>query len=85
MAYTSASQVGTHAPVLAGLAVTVSTISWVPDGLRPMRADENMPELPDFGILMLKGREARQPVTDVLAAHIAETSRQEMRRQDRAG
>lgn len=85
MAYTSASQVGTHAPVLAGLAVTVSTISWVPDGLRPMRADENMPELPDFGILMLKGREARQPVTDVLAAHIAETFRQEMRRQDRAG
>lgn len=85
MAYTSASQLGTHAPVLAGLAVTVSTISWVPDGLRPMRADENMPELPDFGILMLKGREARQPVTDVLAAHIAETFRQEMRRQDRAG
>ena len=40
LAYSSGSQVGTHAPVLAGLAVTVSTLSWLPDGLRPLRADE---------------------------------------------
>jgi DNA-binding transcriptional LysR family regulator len=70
VAYTSASQVGTHAPVIAGLAVTVSTVSWLPDGLRPIGRDEGLPELPSFGILMLTARAARQPVTDALASHI---------------
>jgi DNA-binding transcriptional LysR family regulator len=70
LAYSSGSQVGTHAPVLAGLAVTVSTLSWLPDGLRPMRADEGLPPLPEFGILLLKGRHPRQPTTDALAAEI---------------
>jgi DNA-binding transcriptional LysR family regulator len=83
IAYTSATQVGTHAPVMAGLAVTVSTISWLPEGLRPLRPDEGLPSLPDFGILLLKGREAHQPVTDLLASHITETFALEMRRQDR--
>lgn len=73
IAYTSASQAGTHAPVLAGLAVTVSTLSWLPDGLRPMRPEEGLPRLPEFGILMLKGRRPHQPVTDALAAHIEES------------
>lgn len=84
LAYTSASQVGTHAPVMAGLAVTVSTISWVPEGLRVVRRDEGLPDLPDFGIMLAKARDPNQPVTDVLAAHIAETFRHEMRRMDRA-
>ena len=84
MAYTSASLTGTHAPVLAGLAVTVSTTAWLPEGLRVLRPDEGLPALGDTGILLLKGRAARQPVTDVLAAHIVETFHQEMRRQDRA-
>jgi DNA-binding transcriptional LysR family regulator len=70
LAYSSGSQVGTHAPVLAGLAVTVSTLSWLPDGLRPLRTDEGLPPLPDFGILLLKGRRPRQPMTDALAAQI---------------
>jgi DNA-binding transcriptional LysR family regulator len=73
IAYTSASQIGTHAPVLAGLAVTVSTLSWLPDGLRPMRPEEGMPSLPDFGILLMKGKRPPQPVTDALAAHIEES------------
>jgi hypothetical protein len=68
--------------VLAGLAVTVSPVAWLPEGLRPMRPDEGLPELPETAILLLKGREPRQPVTDVLAAHIKETFSQEMRRQD---
>ena len=84
VAYTSGTQVGTHAPVLAGLAVTVSTISWVPEGLRIVRPDENLPELPEFGILLVKGRAPNQPLTDILAAHITETFRQEMNRQQRA-
>jgi molybdate transport repressor ModE-like protein len=84
VAYSSASQVGTHAPVLAGLAVTVSTLSWVPEGLRVVRPDEGLPPLPDFGILLLKGRNPRQPVTDLLAAHITDSFQAEARRQDRA-
>lgn len=70
VAYLSGTQAGTLAPVLAGLAVTVSAISALPDGLRPLRPDEGLPPLPDFGILMLKGRSAVQPVTDALATHI---------------
>ena len=73
IAYTSASQIGTHAPVLAGLAVTVSTLSWLPEGLRAMRPEEGLPKLPDFGIQMVKGRHPEQPVTDALAAHIEES------------
>ena len=70
VAYTSASQLGTHAPVVAGLAVTVSTLSWLPPGLRPLSPEEGLPPLPDFGIVMLKAHNATQPVTDALAAHI---------------
>jgi DNA-binding transcriptional LysR family regulator len=80
IAYTSASQIGTHAPVLAGLAVTVSTLSWLPEGLRAMRPEEGMPKLPEFGILMLKRKLSHQPVTDALAAHIEESFTQDMNR-----
>jgi len=73
IAYTSASHIGTHAPVLAGLAVTVSTLSWLPDGLRAMRPEEGMPTLPDFGIMLIKAKRPPQPVTDALAAHIEES------------
>ncbi|HEY3846049.1 MAG TPA: LysR substrate-binding domain-containing protein [Acetobacteraceae bacterium] len=75
IAYTSASQIGTHAPVVAGLAVTVSTLSWLPEGLRPVRPDEGLPKLAEFGILMLKAKLPRQPVTDALEAHIRQSFR----------
>jgi DNA-binding transcriptional LysR family regulator len=84
IAYTSSSQIGTHAPVMAGLAVTVSTISWLPAGLRPLRPDENLPPLPDYGILLLKGRDAVQPVTDVLAQSIADTFALEVGKPERS-
>lgn len=80
IAYTSSSQTGTHAPVLAGLAVTISAVCWLPEGLRPLRPDEGLPPLPDFGILMVKGRRPNQPVTDALAAHIEENFHIEDRR-----
>lgn len=82
--YTSATLTGTHAPVLAGLAVTVSPVTIMAPGLRALRPDEGLPALPDAGIVLLKGREAVQPVTDVLAAHITETFELEIARQDRA-
>jgi DNA-binding transcriptional LysR family regulator len=83
VAYTSATQIGTHAPVMAGLAVTVSTISWLPEGLRLVRPEEGLPELPDFGILLLKNPDAQQPVTEMLSRHIIETFASEMQRADR--
>ena len=70
IAYLSGTQIGTHAPVLAGLAVTVSALTVLPQGVRAMRPDEGLPALPEFGIVMLKGRTAAQPVTDALIAHI---------------
>jgi DNA-binding transcriptional LysR family regulator len=70
IAYLSGTQIGTHAPVLAGLAVTISALTVLPEGVRPMRPDEGLPSLPDFSILMLQGRMAAQPVTDALAGHI---------------
>jgi len=77
VAYTSTSQVGTHAPVLAGLAVTVSSLSWLPEGLRPVRPEEGLPPLPEFGLLLMKAKLPRQPVTDALAAHIEASVRPE--------
>jgi DNA-binding transcriptional LysR family regulator len=83
IAYSSGSQVGTHAPVLAGLAVTISTMSWVPEGLRVVRPEEGLPKLGDFAILLMKSRAARQPVTDALANLIKDAFAQETRRAGR--
>jgi DNA-binding transcriptional LysR family regulator len=79
IAYTSATLAGTHAPVLAGLAVTVSPLTWLPEGLRALQAGEALPALGETGILLLKARAPRQPVTDALAAHINDTFRAELR------
>jgi len=83
IAYTSATLAGTHAPVLAGLAITVSSVAWVPEGLRALRPDEGLPALPQTSILLLKARAPRQPVTGVLAAHIADGFGQALRRPER--
>jgi DNA-binding transcriptional LysR family regulator len=87
VAYTSATLAGTIAPVLAGLAVSVATDSWatdswLPNGLRLLRSDEGLPGLPNTSIMLAKSLGARQPVTDVLAAHIADTFSQDIRRQE---
>ena len=79
VAYISSSQVGTHAPVVAGLAVTVSAQAWLPEGLRPVRPDEGLPRLPEYGIVMMQSRLARQPVSNALAAHIQESCRSDAR------
>jgi DNA-binding transcriptional LysR family regulator len=73
LAYTAATQIGTLAPVMAGLAVTVSPATLLPAGLRVLGPEENMPALPNFQVVMVKAREARQPVTDALADYIGET------------
>lgn len=81
VAYSASTLMGTLAPVLAGLAVTVSPTAWLPGGLRVVRPEEGLPPLPHSAILMLRGAEARQPVTDALADYIAETFRTESSRQ----
>jgi DNA-binding transcriptional LysR family regulator len=58
------------AAVQAGLAVMVSTLPGLPEGLRPVAPDEGLPELPETAVLLLKARQPRQPTTDILANHI---------------
>jgi DNA-binding transcriptional LysR family regulator len=72
VAYRSASQLGTHAPVLAGLAVTLGAAGPLPDGLRIMRGDEDMPSLPPYGVLLLQSQEAHSPIIAALARHITD-------------
>ena len=70
---TSLTTAGQLAAVLAGLAVIASmATSGLPEDLRPVRAGEGLPELPGTSFLMLKAREPRQPMTDLLAAQIHE-------------
>ena len=45
-----------------------------------MRAEEGLPMLPEFGILLLTAKHPRQPVTDALAAHIEESFLTDTRR-----
>jgi hypothetical protein len=68
-------------PVVAGLAVTCAVASPLPDGTRVLQqSEENLPELPEFGVLMLKAKNPAQPVTDRLATHITEAINRETRR-----
>jgi DNA-binding transcriptional LysR family regulator len=79
---TSQTMEAQHSAVLAGLAVTVSTTIGLPSGLRPVRVDEGLPDLPETSALLLKAHEPRQPVTDALAAHITEIVGATMRAAD---
>lgn len=73
---TSGSTLGQLAAAQAGLAVAASVALNLPLGLRVVGADEGLPALPKLGFLMLKGRDARQPMTDLLAAQIREVTGQ---------
>jgi DNA-binding transcriptional LysR family regulator len=82
IAYTSSSATGTLVPVVAGLAITACAIaSPLPEGTRILApGEDNLPELPDFGVLLIKAKSPNQPVTDRLATHIKETIARETRR-----
>ncbi|WP_073140697.1 LysR substrate-binding domain-containing protein [Muricoccus roseus] len=54
MAYSSASQTGTHAVVLAGLGVTVGLSVALPAGLRLLSPEDGMPDLPELEIALLQ-------------------------------
>lgn len=64
---------GQFAAVAAGLAVAASMATWaLPPGLRALEEGEVLPALPDASYLLLKARDPRQPLTDMLAAQIHE-------------
>lgn len=84
VAYTSSAQTGTLAPVMAGLAITLSPATALPEGVRVLGREDGLPPLPDFQVLMIKAREARQPVTDALGDYIAETFAREAMKPDQA-
>ncbi len=77
IAYMSGSQAGSLTPVLAGLAVTVSVPSWLPEGVVALRPGEALPPLAEFSILLLKARQAAAPAADALADYMNEAFRQE--------
>ncbi len=68
MAYSSASQAGTHAVVLAGLGVTVGLSVQPPPGLRLLGPEDGLPALPELEIAMV--RRSGLPVADALAERI---------------
>jgi DNA-binding transcriptional LysR family regulator len=71
--YNSATQTGCFTVALAGLALTVSTPTTLPEGLSWMGEAEGLPALPDMGILLLRHESAMGvPAADALARHIAE-------------
>jgi DNA-binding transcriptional LysR family regulator len=69
----STSMEGLYAPVVAGKAVTVSFGAKLPAGLRVVREDEGLPQLPDDRTIIIKSRTAIQPLTDALAEVILKT------------
>jgi DNA-binding transcriptional LysR family regulator len=70
---TSTTTQGQMAAAQAGLAVTNTLADdRLAEGLRIVRADEGLPELPECRYLMLIAREPRQPATDMLAAQVSE-------------
>ncbi len=71
--YNSATQTGCFTVALAGLALTVSTPTTLPEGLSWMGEAEGLPPLPEMGILLLRHEAAMGvPAADALARHIAE-------------
>ena len=67
---TANSMEGLYTPVIEGEAVTVSMGGALPPGLLAMGEVDGLPPLPDCGVIMIKGRHAVQPQTDILAAAI---------------
>ena len=62
--------------VMAGVAVAASLESLeLPPGLRVVQPGEGLPDLPDVAFMLLKGRDAAQPLTDLLADIVRSAAR----------
>jgi len=82
IAYTSPSIMGLIAAASAGLAITMMSQSILPPGLRPLRAEEGIPSLPDSSIQLRRNPQMRNSLTDCLADHICRAFQTD---QDRKG
>lgn len=72
IAYSSPSLATLQAVVSAGLAVSAWMRSLVMPGMRILDETDGFPPLPDSSIVLLRSPEARSPVIEELARHIAE-------------
>lgn len=70
IAYSSASIMGLHAAVLAGLAVTAFSQSIVPPGMRQLHPEEGFPMLPNAAFLLQRNPESGHCIVDTLVEHI---------------
>jgi DNA-binding transcriptional LysR family regulator len=73
--YSSSSQMGTHAVVLAGLAITVGLAAPLPPGLRVLDEADGLPSLPEFEIALASNSETA--VAEALERHIIDSFRHE--------
>jgi DNA-binding transcriptional LysR family regulator len=73
--YSSSSQMGTHAVVLAGLAITVGLAAPLPPGLRVLGEADGLPPLPEFEIALATGSDSA--VAQALRGHIIDSFRHE--------
>ncbi len=71
IAYSSPSNMGLQSAVIAGLAVTATSLSIIPPGMRQLRPDEGVPLLPNVYFLLHRSPAADNCVVDSLAEHIA--------------
>lgn len=62
---------GNFAAVTDGQAVTISPDLMLPAGVRVVADDEGLPPLPDTRVVILKGQNAPQPLTDAVAEIIS--------------
>ncbi|MCQ4162829.1 LysR substrate-binding domain-containing protein [Roseomonas sp. GC11] len=73
--YSSSAQMGTHAVVLAGLAITVGLAAPLPPGLRVLGEADGLPPLPEFEIAL--AQRAETPAAVALGRHIIDSFRHE--------
>jgi len=71
IAYTSASIMGLHAAITAGLAVSAISQSVIPPGVRQLTTEEGLPPLPNASFLLHRNPESNNCIVDTLAQHIA--------------
>ncbi|MFC3124854.1 LysR substrate-binding domain-containing protein [Pseudoroseomonas globiformis] len=73
--YSSSSQLGTHAVVMAGLAITVGLEGPLPAGLKVLTTEDGLPALPEFRIALARG--ADSPAAHAMERHIIDSFRHE--------
>ena len=72
IAYNSSSLAAIMAVVSAGLAVTAQLESLITSDMRILGAAQNLPQLPEASIMLLRNLNTPSPITECLAEHIVD-------------